>query len=481
MDSLSYPSSKRPDSHLDFELAFLPKVLVGPWTPRADTGMAAAVARLQGRLERSQRHARRKAMRNAKGKMLEQIRLVKEEEMRRQVAAVTKLAALFRAKQAMKQLQKLKAEKQRRLAAAIRIQAMARMWSARKLRLALLREQEAKLLATASPALRYRRRSAFTPALASGVPERWRPGLELPLPDLESLWELLASAGRGQICTAMAALDLLQSYTAVWQSGLSELMAAAAPAGDLTTGSDESRKEHVRDGVAPQEVWPRQFAALLKFFNAHRDAKPDRWRLCELIEEVFDPCGEMELGFAQFDIDHETSINLKVFKQLIRSLTILLCLDESWIIAHFLWHQTGEFEMSPDLGHRILEKVFHRVDSSPRISQADFYRLCYAFDMIDPRGRTGIRTSALPVIFAKTLRKMPDFFLKRFESRPIIQGLPKLDMDSQTEKQFVQGWTEFSILMHATFAAMPTGMFKSPLSLCLLGLSRARQRPRGPI
>merc|ERR1719203_2413080 len=116
-----------------------------------------------------------------------------------------------------------------------------------------------------------------------------------------------------------------------------------------------------------------------------------------------------------------------------------------------------------------MTKTFTKVSLPVKITQTELFRLCYAWQIVDPKGKSGIRTNSIAVLFARCLQKMPKLFQKRVAGRPRIHGYNKLEMhnDETKDKHFVKGWTELGILLQVLHSAMPGGVFASPLEMCL--------------
>lgn len=474
--------------------------------------MATAVSRLQGRFERSKRRVRRDCMLRSK-EMLRaenEHRRQEEEAKRREEERVKELVALrlgavFRARRLWKQkLQQTKLQE-----AATHVQAVFR---GHRVRASIddikpgfivspeednesllfvstdfgtdLDDSSCTDLSESSPREKFQRKvksgqelemkgvPSFASNFPHNIPEAWHPGMELPNPGLETLWEMLASSGRGQICTALSALEFLNIFAACRTTGLDRLRLASADY------FDEGQKGEEEDSSRPipEDIYPRQIAAIILYLKEQRDAELDRQALLDIIWDVFDPCGEMHADFTDLGVDDSTEFNLRVFKRTIRSFALLLCIEESWVIAHFVWYLTKQFELVSDLGFNMLTKTFHKIQIPLRFTQTNFYRLCYCWQIVDPKGRKGIRSSSIPTIFSKTLQRMPSLVQKRIASRPRVHGFGKLEVEEEKGKLFIRGWTEFSILLQMLYNAMPIGIFASPLAMCLDGISRSQQK-----
>lgn len=461
--------------------------------------MATAVTKLQGRRERAKLQARRDLMLQAKEKLKADIEAKRKEEEERRLAEqrakeiiARRMAVLFRVRRVWKA--KLKKEKEIE-DAAVHIQSVFRGQKVRETIKELIVERPAEEedslefldseVGSSCPSGSVRsikskkthkiKQPAHTVEVSSemeafletvkSIPPSWCPGAELPMPGIETLWEMLASSGRGQICTAFSAMDFLNLFAAGRTTGLEQLRFAI------------TEKLIELDDVQCEDIYTRQVAAVIIFLKTHRDAQLDRSTLMEVAGDVFDPCGELHSDFSDLGVDNNTEFNLKVFKRTVAGIAMLLGIKESWLIAHLYWYNTKQFELAPDLGFKILIKTFHKIQVPLKFTQTDFYRLCYSWHVVDPKGRNGIRTSSLPTIFAKTLQRMPSLFQKRISLRPKLHGHRKLEVSDAQERHYIRGWTEFSILLQMLFNAMPMGVFCSPLEMCLEGISRSTSKP----
>lgn len=388
--------------------------------------------------------------------------------------AISKIAGWIRERL----LARRRAKEEARGAAAVKIQAIFRGHLVRKQAKAraLLRARALRLQQLArEEALREQHKLVVQENMdvqrATGArppPEQWRPGIELAAPSVEMLWELLTSGGSGHINTQLDATELLNSYAEARRTGLTKELY------DALVAETVRGKRHVEE---PEDIWPRQAAVIVAHYKDNQaKAEATRAELLELVDDVYDPCGELVSGYEDLGIDRDTHLNLKVFKRVFRALSSLTCLDQSWIVAHLSWCATGEFELPPDMGKQMLHILFTKVALPLRFSQTDFYRLCYLFEVIDNKGRKGIRTNTLPVVYTRTLVRMPDLVVRRIQLRPQAFGTEEMQVEKGREQRnCTVGWTEFSILLQALYAALPKGLFKSPLAMCLEGLARAQR------
>jgi len=162
---------------------------------------------------------------------------------------------------------------------------------------------------------------------------------------------------------------------------------------------------------------------------------------------------------------------------MLKSLSLLLRIDEVYVRFHFLWAVTGAFEMPdalftelllrcinrpPCAGSSIEEEVFARTDLS---------RFAQAAGILDVSEKSGICLGSLDLAYSSTVRQMPTLLDARVQQYPKSKLIGERNCNSVG---VLAGKTEFSIFLEVLFKAMPTSLkLKSPLQMCIFILQRA--------
>merc|ERR1712087_148266 len=117
-------------------------------------------------------------------------------------------------------------------------------------------------------------------------------------------------------------------------------------------------------------------------------------------------------------------VSLSVFSKLLKSLSLLLRIDEVFVRYHFLWCATSAFEMPDALFAELLWRCLNRlpavgcsIEEEP-FSRTDLSRFSNAAGILDFSGTGGIPLGALDLMYQECVRKMPDFLERRVQKLP---------------------------------------------------------------
>merc|ERR1719150_567177 len=114
------------------------------------------------------------------------------------------------------------------------------------------------------------------------------------------------------------------------------------------------------------------------------------------------------------------SLSLRTFKKLVQALSILLRIDQCYIITHFAWAATNHFEMPNELFVAILERLLLKPLSGSveeeLFTLSDLSRLAFVTNIIDFTEKGGVSSGTLNLVFSSTVRKMPELITTRARS-----------------------------------------------------------------
>jgi len=283
----------------------------------------------------------------------------------------------------------------------------------------------------------------------------WRPGAELPMTTTDGLWELLKG---GHISGQIFAIDLLGLFSDCKKSGL-DLELSNAVLGNFS--GIQSHRE-------PMEVHPRQVATLIDALNKNPRMELVREDLCDMVALVPDPFGEALHGYEDLGIENTTRMGLSVFRKTLQIISLLMAIEECYIVSHIVWFMTGEFEVSKDMGQHIYRQMGLKAPNPVRLSYQDFLNLCIAFRVQMPSGRNVFQGDSVSGIFNRAILNIPKIFERR-RFRKMHQREDDECFDKHEKRKQVAGWTEWSILLQELFAAIPAGAIPNPLQMCLAG------------
>lgn len=178
---------------------------------------------------------------------------------------------------------------------------------------------------------------------------------------------------------------------------------------------------------------------------------------------------------------NDGTFNLRTFKKLLQALSILLRVDQYYIVTHFVWAVTKMFEMPNELFLVILEKLLLKpLNGSIEeevFNLSDLSRLAFVTNIIDFTEKGGVSSGTLSLVFSSTCRRMPELITTRARNLP-SGGRAVRNPSGLRSGNAVVGKLQFSVLMEALFAVLPKGLgFGSPLQMCIAFLQRAKPPP----
>ncbi|CAE8664393.1 unnamed protein product [Polarella glacialis] len=291
--------------------------------PECDQAMAAGVVRIQGILGTGTARRRKAEALRAVNKAQRLITNMKAQEEREQQevlareAAAIKIQAIARGRLERKTvLQKLEDESQ----AALKIQAIIRGNKAR-------RKLEAELV-------------------------------DLPQTDIENLWEHLNPSGKATHLPVIEALELF------WKSryhGLSPEIAQLVP--QFLNLKEEGEEETERAVAVNLEQAVKLCAILLGKAGQEGMNDSERLesvRLTILLAEA-DNIEDLPAVCEYFEIGLDDILGLKKFKRMIKDFSLLMHLDQDWIITTMAWADSGFFELTPMMSEMLAEHALRHL------------------------------------------------------------------------------------------------------------------------
>lgn len=329
---------------------------------------------------------------------------------------------------------------------------------------------------------------------------------EQPLITIEEVWEVMTTV-QGYVNTRLPVKDLMEFYVESKETGLGPTLATLVP------------QESFTDATPPEDLSPGEFLEMCMIFVDHDDGQVSisEWAVREQLADVRDYC--RMLSFKDLTIERHASVTLRKFKHIVQMLAILLRIDETYILSHFMWIRTGRFEATDALAALVMERcsVSRRKadegpglflhDATPKmdlhvlyegLASGDVSRLCCASEVVDSKGKVGIPFSHVGVIFQNLLQHAVELVKARAASRsgPSRKGsvfeqvqravrnyeelrsrIQELKNQGYDVRGFgdskIRGRTEFSILIEHLFNAVkPRAVHKSPLLICLAVLGK---------
>lgn len=237
----------------------------------------------------------------------------------------------------------------------------------------------------------------------------------------------------------------------------------------------------LRDDVLPEDISSSEFRRLC----------------CLLAEEPLDEVGvqlaRLHVARARTQPDTECvndklkeNLNRNAFKKLVWLVTQLLRVDEAYVVTHFVWAETGYFEMPDTLFKQLMFYCVRELVTcvnDAKLTLPEFTGFLNMCGIIDETAQTGLPIGVMSVLFCKTARDMPGF-RARYRDQRLRYGSFRWQLAGEHRRQgtpaatlFLIGKIEIAILVDRLFHALPRApdlMFRSPLQLCVLLISRMR-------
>lgn len=184
------------------------------------------------------------------------------------------------------------------------------------------------------------------------------------------------------------------------------------------------------------------------------------------------------------------SFELKVFRNLVKHISILMRIDEQTIVSHLIWVKLKRFELTDpqfDLLVGLVAKARpreHKNKAKLVIDNSDFEVLCRHGDLIDPEGKEGMIVAEAYSFFEHTLENISRYIKEREQNHPglfhevhFCHHRHVLRGGGSGGGNGIVGRTEMSIFLQEFWRLGPhRGDFRTPLLLCkaLSGLHRHR-------
>lgn len=267
-----------------------------------------------------------------------------------------------------------------------------------------------------------------------------RPG-ELPLTTVDELWNIITMQGK-KLSTSVPVVDIVDYFHRCKETGLGLQLVGCIPM---------LRPELKIVNREPEDLSPGEVNHLcMMLIDALQNTLLDESQedpmaqvteegVREQLRQVREEC--RSTSYRDLLVDKDASIPLPCFRKLMDLLSLLMQIDEPYIISHFYWEVRGHFEITDVMATMLMKhcaqkkvsrKTLRDVAASgesavfalleDKFTAQDFDKLCKRCH-VDGRGdRAGISSSKASHIFATTTRKLQDQVTDRISARPKVKS-----------------------------------------------------------
>jgi len=276
---------------------------------------------------------------------------------------------------------------------------------------------------------------------------------ELPLITVDELWDIITGID-GNISTHLEVREMLDIFHHCKLTGLDLMMAKFLP---------QETFEFADHHAEPEDLSPGEVSHLCMMMINQPEFEMTESRVRQELDLVKEECRDMEYRDVVNAVPRGQYLNLVLFRRLIHYMSMLMQIEQAYLMSHIYWQTTGHFEMTdtlaammikhcarkttprraaPDLGfghavggsmarstctdteddhHHDAEAEDMMLLLDERFSGQDFSRMCHACLIVDPRDKVGLSFGKITALFSAVVRFMERTLNDRVKNRPKLQ------------------------------------------------------------